>query len=493
MEMVQTVAQLKESASTMPGMLSASATTAAPVAPSLFAALLREMLPTAPAGAGTQGAVSQTGTVPGDAMGTGKISFKFAPVTEEAGSGTDEGESAPDGDQLVQMLAAACQAAGFQSLPQPDSKPVAVSEPAEVLAAAGEVTGAPGSPVFPQLAENDNQAKGGSPVGASMLSLPESHLPQDMPAAPHVAQAGPVDNAAQMAAPFGVAEQTGTEGAQVKYASPTPPVPENPAEAQPGNTPSRPADNGANRRPDAEQFLAGRGLLIPGEREPQPQDAGTAGDSSAVGVVERVFAGLAGKGGAQARGENDESGAREGRRENLPDGVGAVAPRPFALPESNRPALQSNAAEAKNALHESIMAQVSEGVVRHDGKGNGQMTVRLNPQELGDLQINVRVEAQRVKVEVISDNLTVREALVGNLDNLKETLSKQNLNMEGFAVSTGGGGSNGFSQPFREEGGNQRDSSRITFGRETGSPDVSQEKSGVVWGAAESSLVDLRL
>ncbi|WP_054697470.1 flagellar hook-length control protein FliK [Geotalea toluenoxydans] len=68
----------------------------------------------------------------------------------------------------------------------------------------------------------------------------------------------------------------------------------------------------------------------------------------------------------------------------------------------------------------------------------------LNPAELGELKINVSMEGQRLKVEVVAENAMVRDVLMANIDTLKESLSKQNVTMERFNVSTGG--NYGFSQ-----------------------------------------------
>jgi flagellar hook-length control protein FliK len=207
-------------------------------------------------------------------------------------------------------------------------------------------------------------------------------------------------------------------------------------------------------------------------------------------LVEVVFVDPSAKGGSSSGNENSESGAKDKEKESPPD-LGVTAARTLDTPGSNRFALQSKVEEPRNALHESILAQVKASVVSHDGKGNGTITVRLNPAELGDLQVNVRIENQRVMVEVISDNRSVRDALMGNLDSLKETLLKQNLNMERFNVSSGGG--NGFGQGFREERGDQRNFSSLPFGHEAVPLESVRESGEDDWGVTENSLVNLRL
>jgi len=108
--------------------------------------------------------------------------------------------------------------------------------------------------------------------------------------------------------------------------------------------------------------------------------------------------------------------------------------------------------QSKGALHDSILAQVKDGVVTHDGKGNGEISIRLNPGELGELKIQVRMEDNRLRVEVQADNRMVKDLLMSNLDSLKEALSGKNFTMEGFDVSTGGG----LNSPLSEDRGNSR-------------------------------------
>ncbi|ACM18869.1 flagellar hook-length control protein FliK [Geotalea daltonii FRC-32] len=96
------------------------------------------------------------------------------------------------------------------------------------------------------------------------------------------------------------------------------------------------------------------------------------------------------------------------------------------------------------ATAESIVSQVKESLTLHNPKEGRQITLTLNPAELGELKINVSMEGQRLKVEVVAENAMVRDVLMANIDTLKESLSKQNVTMERFNVSTGG--NYGFSQ-----------------------------------------------
>lgn len=148
---------------------------------------------------------------------------------------------------------------------------------------------------------------------------------------------------------------------------------------------------------------------------------------------------------------------------------------------------QAKETTPRSALHENILSQVREGVVTHDGKGNGQMTVRLNPGELGELKIQVRMEDSRFVVEVQADNRMVKDLLLSNLDSLKEALTGKNLTMDSFNVSTGGGG---FNAPSNEERGNQRQQSFHRFAQ--GGYGGQEERQVNYLTAEVNTLLDVR-
>jgi flagellar hook-length control protein FliK len=142
----------------------------------------------------------------------------------------------------------------------------------------------------------------------------------------------------------------------------------------------------------------------------------------------------------------------------------------------------------REALHQSILSQVKDGALTHDGKGNGRMSIRLNPDELGELKIQVRMDDNRLKVEVQAENRVVKDLLMSNLDSLKEALSGKNFSMERFSVSTSGGG---FNSPLREERGNSRQHSGNRFARTAGYAAEVEERVNYLT-AEVSTLLDVR-
>jgi len=98
---------------------------------------------------------------------------------------------------------------------------------------------------------------------------------------------------------------------------------------------------------------------------------------------------------------------------------------------------------AREALpSEPVVQQVKERLVNHDTKpGSEQIVLRLSPEHLGELKVNLNLDGQRLKVEIVAENRMVRDSLMQHTDALKESLSRQNIKMESFEVTTGGNGS----------------------------------------------------
>lgn len=91
---------------------------------------------------------------------------------------------------------------------------------------------------------------------------------------------------------------------------------------------------------------------------------------------------------------------------------------------------------------EQVVQQVRDRLVNHETKpGSEQIVLRLSPEHLGELKVNLNLEGQRLKVEIVAENRMVRDSLMQHTDALKESLSRLNIKMESFEVTTGGNGS----------------------------------------------------
>ena len=98
-----------------------------------------------------------------------------------------------------------------------------------------------------------------------------------------------------------------------------------------------------------------------------------------------------------------------------------------------------------------IADQVARQVVTHlkPSGGEQRVTFKLSPENLGDIQLSMQMDAkQGVKIEIVTENRGVRDTLLQQVDDLRESLARQNIKMDSFDVSTGLGG--GASQQARD-------------------------------------------
>ncbi len=146
----------------------------------------------------------------------------------------------------------------------------------------------------------------------------------------------------------------------------------------------------------------------------------------------------------------------------------------------------------KAELQENILSQVREKLTSLEtASGKGNITLRLNPRELGDMQISFRMEDSGLSVDVIARNPVVRETLLQNLEQLKETLSQRNISMERFDVMTDNGQTP--NQSFREGRQTAQPRFREFYPVNAGYPGEEPGTVRKVYGDfRDSSLVDMR-
>jgi flagellar hook-length control protein FliK len=110
------------------------------------------------------------------------------------------------------------------------------------------------------------------------------------------------------------------------------------------------------------------------------------------------------------------------------EALGSATPQPV---QANTPAPVS---------HEQVASQVREQLVNHDLKpGSDQITFKLSPDHLGDIKVNLTLQNQRLSVEIVAENRAARDSLLQHVNSLKESLARQNITVEKFDVTTGGG------------------------------------------------------
>jgi len=145
-----------------------------------------------------------------------------------------------------------------------------------------------------------------------------------------------------------------------------------------------------------------------------------------------------------------------------------------------------------NVSSEQILDQVRSRLAEHRiDPDNGQVTLRLHPQELGELKISVRMDDQRLRVEIVAENRTVKDALMQNMDSLKDALARLNLEVERFNVTTGN--RQFFNQGFREgrQNNDQQAVPRLASWLTGRSAEQNQSAEISSWQPRENALLDM--
>ena len=89
---------------------------------------------------------------------------------------------------------------------------------------------------------------------------------------------------------------------------------------------------------------------------------------------------------------------------------------------------------------ENILQQLSARMAHVRETGTHSTRIRLKPDELGELSMDISVTNNSVKAFIIVENYHVKEIIEANLNRLEAELKNQGLSIEQFTVETGGGG-----------------------------------------------------
>lgn len=115
----------------------------------------------------------------------------------------------------------------------------------------------------------------------------------------------------------------------------------------------------------------------------------------------------------------------------------------FSVDAASAASLPTQQESARPGSAGNIAGQVRDQLGTHEIKaGSEQLSIRLSPEHLGEIKVNFRLEDQRLKVEIVTENRFAKESLLQHADMLKDSLARQNISMDKFEVTTGGGGGN---------------------------------------------------
>jgi flagellar hook-length control protein FliK len=153
----------------------------------------------------------------------------------------------------------------------------------------------------------------------------------------------------------------------------------------------------------------------------------------------------------QDRNQSADAGEKE-----LPKGTTSSDPVKMASPEQNRfsdtiqdatrtmneksNAIQtapSERAEASAAqrFQTTVMDQIVDKANLRSVQGRSEIQIRLKPDFLGNVQMNIAADKEQVVVRMITDHPVVKEVVEANLHHLKTELQHQGLTIDRFEVT----------------------------------------------------------
>ena len=82
-----------------------------------------------------------------------------------------------------------------------------------------------------------------------------------------------------------------------------------------------------------------------------------------------------------------------------------------------------------------MLEQVTEQLSQAVSKGSGRVRITLVPESLGRLDMDLVVRENRVQILLTAESRTVQQALQGHVEQLKDALQRQGLEVDGFNVT----------------------------------------------------------
>ncbi len=130
-------------------------------------------------------------------------------------------------------------------------------------------------------------------------------------------------------------------------------------------------------------------------------------------------------------------------------------------PTSSRPASDQAPVARSSGLTTYQESKLVQRVLRSFerlGTSGGQIRMRLHPPELGSLQVTMRIEAGQMSAHLEVENTRARDALVQNVQVLRDRLSEQGIQVQQFEVQVGSQDSSSNPQWYSGDGQGSSDS-----------------------------------
>ncbi len=152
---------------------------------------------------------------------------------------------------------------------------------------------------------------------------------------------------------------------------------------------------------------------------------------------------------AQARG-SQSTGSQGGL-----DGLSAKGAQLASLAQQGRTETSQQARAFDKVAAPRMLDQVQEALLKDLGQGRKQMTINLDPETLGKLQVQLQVRDKDVHAVLRAEDADTAKLLTAQLDTIRKTLEDQGLKVQQLEVQTGLSGSGGQQAQFSADQHNQ--------------------------------------
>ena len=153
--------------------------------------------------------------------------------------------------------------------------------------------------------------------------------------------------------------------------------------------------------------------------------------------------------------------------------LGDRTPAPTSLSPSTEGAVLKQPL-GRTVTESQILDQVIGRMTVDRNHEANRMSIKLQPEELGRIEIDLTVEQGRIKAQIVAQNQQVQEVLERHLPRLREALEQQGLKLDQLQVSVDAqaGDGRGFSQQHRQTGSH----ARSWFSAQPSAPAVEREE-----------------
>lgn len=180
-------------------------------------------------------------------------------------------------------------------------------------------------------------------------------------------------------------------------------------------------------------------------------------------------------------------------------GENATTSNPARTEHGGGEVARSNTGSRISAYQEVKLVQRVLRGVEQLANGGGEVRLRLHPPELGSLQMSLRIEAGQVFAKLEVENSTARDALLNNIQTLRDRMAEQGMKVAAFEVevSTDSSGSGTSGSNFQRDGNTESqsrwDNATSRFAQQNSNRISSESiqperKSGAAWTRTSGSL-----